>query len=75
MSHDGGQEKGEWMTRIYTTREGQTWIVTSCAELPLHPGFFLGFRHTDGQQVLIHEHRSREVRETEDPQEATKRES
>lgn len=54
------------MTRLYTTREGQTWIVTQCAPLPLHPGFFLGFRHTDGQQVLIHEHRSKEVAEQQD---------
>lgn len=48
-------------TKIYTTREGKTWVVTQCAPMPLHPGFFLGFRHTDGQQVLIHEHRSKDV--------------
>ena len=51
------------MTRIYTNREGQEWVVRQCAPLPLHPGFFLGFRHTDGAQVMIHEHRSHEVRE------------
>lgn len=48
-------------TMRYTTREGKTWTVTECAPMPLHPGFFLGFRHTDGEQVMIHEHRCKEV--------------
>lgn len=56
------------MTRIYTTREGAEWVVRECAPMPFAPGFFLGFRR-DGQQVMIHEHRSREVSEAVQPKE------
>jgi len=49
-------------TMRYTTREGKVWTVTECAPLAMHPGFWLGFRQPDGQQVLIHEHRAVEVR-------------
>lgn len=48
-------------TMRYTTREGKVWTVTECAPLVMHPGFWLGFRQPDGQQVLIHEHRAVEV--------------
>lgn len=57
------------MNMLYTTREGRTWIVTDCAELPLHPGFYLGFRHTDGQQVLVHEHRCKQLPPPVEPKE------
>lgn len=46
----------------YTTRENAVWWVRGCVPLPHAPGFWIGYRQGDEQQVVIHEHRATEVK-------------